>query len=145
MAFEPYRGPMGAFVQHSVGLLATVAAVKGKTFKIDAATGYAELGAAADATLKGVFMETKTAGATSGADKVNVVYFREGQEWIVDCTGTPAQTSVGAKASLTDVNTLDEDDTGNTPLFDIVGIYGAAADKKVIVKPIMSYFTGGSA
>jgi len=144
MAFRVYRGPMGAFVQHSRKLLATVAAVQGNTFKIDAATGYAENGAAADATLKGVFMETKTAGATSGVDAVNVIYFREGQEWIVDCTGTPLQTSVGAKASLTDVNTLDEDDTGNTPLFDVVEIY-SAANKQVVAKPIMAYFTGGSA
>lgn len=144
MAFVPYRGPKGCFDTVKLDLKASAAFTKGDTYLFSSG-GYADVGVAASAVLRGVILETVTASATDGATTAVGIPFRDGQEWIVDTTDAPTQTLIGQNASLTNVRELDEDDTGNTPLFQILGIYGAAANKKVRLRPVMALLTGSSA
>lgn len=137
MAIVPYKGKFN-YVEH--GMTGSVAAVKGSVCRFDSGVGYLENGAVASAGIFGVWAQTVTASATNGATTNIAIPFDEGQEWEADCAGTPAITQVGSIVSLEDVSTMDEDDTGNTPLFRVVKLK-SAADKKIIVTPMIKNFT----
>lgn len=139
MAFVP---KFGNFSYQEFGCLGSASMVKGGLVRIDAGTGYVEPAVAASAVMLGVCMsETQTASATNGATKVIVALFESGQVWEVDTTGDLAQTLVGTIASVTDAVSLDEDDAGNTPLFEIIGYRGALTDRKAWVRPSMRLIT----
>ena len=139
MAFEPY---VGNFRYQEVGAVGSMSVVKGGLVRFDLTTGYIEPGVAASAVQYGVCMSaTQTASATNGATKILVVPFESGQVWKVDTTGDMAQTYVGTIVSVTDAVSMDEDDTGNTPLFETVGYVGALTDRKGLYTPHMANFT----
>lgn len=139
MAFVPYQGN---FRYHEVGCLGSASMVQGGLVRLDLGTGYIEPGVAASAVQYGVCMSaTQTASATNGATKVLVVPFESGQVWKVDTTGDIVLTELGTIVSVTDAVSLDEDDTANTPLFELVGYVGALTDRKVLATPHMANFT----
>lgn len=139
MAFEPYAGN---FRYQECGWLGSAAIVKGGVVRFDLGTGFIEPAVAASAVIFGVNLsETQTASATNGATKTQIVPFESGQVWKVDTTGDVVATEVGTIVSLTDAVSIDEDDTGNTPLFEVVGHVGALTDRKALVTPHMANFT----
>lgn len=137
--FVPYQGN---FRYHEVGCLGSASMVQGGLVRFDLGTGYIEPAVAASAVQYGVCMSaTQTASATNGATKVLVAVFEGGQVWKVDTTGDVALTQLGTTVSVTDAVSLDEDDTGNTPLFDLVGYVGALTDRKALATPNMRLIT----
>lgn len=139
MAFSLKWGPAN-YVTH--GWLASASIVKGGVVRFDLGTGFIEPAVAASAVMYGVNMgATQTASATSGVTTTVILPFESGQVWEVDTTGDVVATEVGTIVSLTDAVSIDEDDTGNTPLFEIVGYTGALTDRKALVKPHMANFT----
>ncbi len=133
MAFSPYQGH---FLYQECGWLASASIVLGGVVRFDVGTGYIEPAVAASAVMYGVNMgATQTASATSGVTKTLIIPFESGQIWCVDTTGDIVQTEVGTIVSLTDAVSIDEDDTGNTPLFDIIGYLGALTARKALVRP----------
>lgn len=139
MAFEPYTG---SFQYQTIGWLGSAAIVQGGVVRFDAGTGYIEPAVAASAVIFGVNLgATQTASSTNGATTTQIVPFQSGQVWKVDTTSTLTQAEVGTIVSLTDAVSIDEDDTGNTPLFAIVGYVGALADKKALVVPRIELMT----
>lgn len=127
---------------HTCGWLGSAAIVKGGVVRFDAGTGFIEPAVAASAVMYGVNLgETQTASSTNGATTTQIIPFEDGQVWEVDTTDAIVATQVGTIVSLTDAVSIDEDDTGNTPLFEIVGYTGALTDKKALVKPMMKNFT----
>lgn len=140
MAFQLRQGPAR---YHEWGCLGSAAMVNGGLVRFDLGTGYYEPGVAASAIQYGVCASaTQTASATNGATKVSVIPFESGQVWVVDTTGDIALTQIGTTVSVTDAVSLDEDDTGNTPLFTIIGYEGALTDRKALVMPRMGLITG---
>lgn len=139
MAFELRQGPAR---YHEVGCLGSASMVKGGLVRFDLGTGFIEPAVAASAVQYGVCVSaTQTASATNGATKVSVIPFQDGQVWAVDTTGDLVATQVGTIVSVTDAVSIDEDDTGNTPLFAIVGYEGALTDRKALVMPVMGLIT----
>ena len=139
MAFTPY---VGNFRYHECGWLGSAAIVQGGVVRFDLGTGFIEPAVAASAVIYGVNVSaTQTASATNGATKTSIVPFGDGQVWVVDTTGDVVATEVGTIVSLTDAVSIDEDDTGNTPLFEIVGYLGALTDRKALVRPKRSLMT----
>ena len=138
MAFTFISGP-----QHirEEGVLASAAMVKGSHCRWDVGTGYLEPAVESAVTKAGVCLQTKTAGATSGDDKVAFIPFERGQIWLADSTGTPTQTMRGTTCAMTDAAVLNEDETSTRAIFDIVGFRGALADKKIYVMPRMEAIT----
>lgn len=139
MAFTPY---VGNFRYQECGWLGSAAIVQGGVVRFDLGTGFIEPAVAASAVIYGVNVSaTQTASATNGATKTSIVPFEDGQVWVVDTTGDVVATEVGTIVSLTDAVSIDEDDTGNTPLFEIVGYLGALTDRKALVRPKRSLMT----
>jgi len=139
MAFTPY---VGIFRYQEHGWLGSAAIVQGGVVRFDLGTGFIEPAVAASAVIYGVNVSaTQTASATNGATKTSIVPFEDGQVWVVDTTGDVVATEVGTIVSLTDAVSIDEDDTGNTPLFEIVGYLGALTDRKALVRPKRSLMT----
>lgn len=139
MAFVPLTGN---FQYLELGCVGSASMVKGGLVRFDLGTGFIEPAVAASAVQYGVCMSaTQTASSTHGATKVLVVPFESGQRWVVDTTGDIVATQVGTIVSVTDAVSLDEDDTGNTPLFGIVGYQGALTDRKAIATPQMGLIT----
>jgi hypothetical protein len=139
MAFVPYTGNF-RYVQ--TGWLGSAAIVQGGVVRFDVGTGYIEPAVAASAVMYGVNMgATQTASSTNGATTTPIIPFESGQVWVVDTTTDNAQTETGTLVSLTDAVSMDNDDTGNTPLFECVGHLGALADRKGLYTPHMANFT----
>lgn len=139
MAFELVKGPAR---YHTWGCLGSAAMVKGGVVRFDLGTGYYEPAVAASAVQYGVCASPSvTASATNGATQVKVIPFQDGQVWRVDTTGDVVLTEIGTIVSLTDAVSIDEDDTGNTPLFKIIGYEGALTDRKALVTPMMPLIT----
>lgn len=139
MAFTPY---IGNFRYHECGWLGSSAIVLGGVVRFDLGTGFIEPAVAASAVMYGVNLSaTQTASSTNGETKTSVVPFEDGQVWVVDTTDAIVATEVGTIVSLTNAVSIDEDDTGNTPLFEIVGYLGALADKKALVRPVRRLIT----
>ena len=139
MAFEPY---VGDFRTQTCGWLGSASIVKGGVVRFDLTTGYIEPAVAASAVIFGVNLgATQTASATNGATTTEIVPFQSGQVWKVDGDADIVQTEVGTIVSLADAVQIDSSDTGNTPLFEVVGYVGALTDRKVLVTPHMANFT----
>ena len=139
MAFELVKGPSRT---HTWGCLGSASMVKGGLVRFDVGTGFMDPAVAASAVMYGVCVsETQTASSTNGATQLKFVPFQDGQIWRVDTTGDVVATQVGTIASVTDAVSLDEDDTGNTPLFKIIGYEGALTARKALVSPMMPLIT----
>lgn len=139
MAFVPRWGD---FHYETQGWLASAAIVQGGVVRFDLGTGAIEPAVAASAVMYGVNLSpTQTANGTSFVTQTIILPFGDNQRWVVDTTSTIVITQIGTIASLTDAVSLDEDDTGNTPLFGITGYEGALADKKALVKPMILLIT----
>ena len=80
-------------------------------------------------------------GGSAGAYNIAIWPAYEDVEFEVDTEGTPTQSLVGTVCDLSDANTIDEDSTGNSPVFLIRSIT-AAAGGPVIGSFIESAFGG---
>ncbi len=139
MAFVPLTGN---FQYLELGCLGSASMVKGGLVRFDLGTGFVEPSGVTAIQLGVCMSATQTASATNGATKVIVALLESGQRWVVDTTGDVVATQVGTTVSLTDAVSIDEDDTGNTPIFNIVGYVGALTDRKAIVMPNSSLILG---
>jgi hypothetical protein len=83
-------------------------------------------------TIKGV--SNQAIAAAEALTQVPVIELFANDEWIADSTNNSDATHNGQLMVLTDSNTVNNTGTTNTSgVVKQVGVYGAAADKKIIV------------
>ena len=133
--FEVYSGKP-QYVTH--GVKASQSMQRGQVVKLDSGlnkTGYIKPAVVNSAVVYGVWLgETGTSSATSGATTGVVAVIDDTTIWKVDTSSTLTMAEIGTVVSLADSLTIDEDDTANTPLFEITGYFGNLTDKKALGK-----------
>lgn len=84
---------------------------------------------------KFIAQETKT--STSDTPFILVKRCNPAQLYIVDCTNAVNQNQCGNQCDFTDAGTLNNASSDGTyKAMEIISLYGAAADKKVIAAPV---------
>lgn len=139
MAFEFLSGPCH---YQTKAWAASKTITKGGCVRFNS-SGYIEPATVASNVMYGVNVAgDATSSSTAGATSTEIIPFESGQQWKVSSAGDMSQAYIGKIVSLENSYTIDEDDTGNTPLFEVVGIFGPVTDKFAIVTPRIELFSG---